>query len=337
MLDRIKTILLVSIVTLLVWIFAEAESLQRRELHFKVQFVSDAPTDRFIESDSSPDGQNSLKVYFSGSAAALSQAEGFAAASDKNPVKLSIGNPAIPATPGENVVELRDALRNVPQFAGLGLSIERVEPPSLRVRIDNLEARIAHIAVKAGETPLEGVPEAKPATAKLYFPAELASRVGSSPEVFATLRADDIGRLVPGKQEVIPQVRLEPPAALQGVPGVRLEPPAAQVTLTLRARQATTELTGVPVQVRVAPGELSRWEISMPEQDRFIPKVTVSGPADLIDQIKRSELKIVATVSLSFEDLEKGIGQKEITFCDLPSLLKFETDTRLVRVSIKKR
>jgi len=332
MIERIKTITLVSVITLLVWVFAEAESLQRRDVRFTLQFVSEADSERAIQAEDSFRG--SITVGFSGSASAFVPAEEL---SRTGPLTLAIGSSGIPATPGEYVVSLRDALRADPALRKLGLTVDRVEPATVRVRVEAMEVRTARVVVDVGESELEGVPEVRPATVKVYLPAEAAGAAGSTLEVFATLRPEDLSRLLAGRRETVPQVRLELPAALKNKRAARIEPPTAQVTLAIRKRQSSIELTGVPIQVRMAPGELSRWDVTIPEQDRFIPKVTVSGPADYIDQVKRGEIKIAATVNLSFEDLEKGVTQKEVVFSDLPSYLKFETETRLVRVAIKKR
>ncbi len=330
MVDRIKTVILVSVITVLVWVFAEAESLQHRDISVGVQFVTDTPGELAIEAE---DGLR-CKVSLSGNASAIAAADELAHA---GPVVLHAGSPGIPATPGDYIVSLRDALRNDPQLKTLGLSIDRVEPQEAKVRVEAVEMRQARVVVDVGEAELDGVPEVKPAIARLYIPADLAGAIGKTPEVFATLRPEDLARLVAGKRETVPQVRLELPLALKNKKAARIEPQTAQVTLAVRTRQATTELSGVPVQVRMAPGELSRWDIAIPEQDRFIPKVKVSGPADLIEQVKRGEIKVTATVSLSFEDLEKAVTQKEVVFCDLPSPLKFETESRLIHLTVKKR
>jgi hypothetical protein len=331
MFDRIKTILLVSIITLLVWVFAEAESLQRRDVRVELLFVSDAPSERFVEiADEGYRGV--VSVSLSGSATVISESEELTRG---GALRIVVGTPAVPASPGENLIAVREALRTLPQFGAAGLTIDRVEPATLRVRVTPLDVRDARIKVDVGEAELDGVPEARPVNAKVYLPKDQAP---SGPiEVSATLRPEDLNRLVSGRRETVPQVRLELPAALRRLPGARIEPANASVTLAVRSRQATTELSGVPVQVRLAAGELSRWEISIPEQDRFLPKVKVSGPADMIEQVRRGEIKVVAAVSLSFEELERGITQKEVGFGDLPSPLRFESDSRLVRVSIKKR
>lgn len=331
MLDRIKTILLVSIITLLVWVFAEAESLQRREVRLELQFVTNAPSERFVEvADEGYRGM--VSVSLSGSAAAISGSEELTRG---GPLRVTVGTSEVPASSGENLIAVRDALRTLAQFKAGGLTIDRVEPATLRVRVTPLEVRDARIKVEVGEAELDGVPEARPASVKVYVPIDAAP--AGPIDVVATLRPEDLNRLVSGRRETVPQVKLELPAALRRLSGARIEPPSASVTLAVRSRQATTELSGVPVQVRLAAGELSRWDISIPEQDRFLPKVKVSGPADMIEQVKRGEIKVVASVSLSFEELERGITQKEVGFGDLPSPLRFESDSRLVRVSIKRR
>lgn len=334
MIDRVKTITIVTLVTLLVWVFAEAESLQRREIRFDIMFVSDQPGDRAIQVLETPEFRGSVIVGFSGNASSFAAAEALA---QSGPLRLSIGNPAIPATPGENLVVMREALRASTLVRGLGLTVERVEPSGVRVRIDEVVTRDVRLGVNAGDAELEGTPEIKPPTVRLTVPRTLEHELIGLTELRARVRPEDLSRLVAGRRETVPSAPVELPQALRDQRAVRVEPASVSVSLTLRTRQSTIELTGVPVLVRLAPGELGRWDISIPEQDRFLAKVRVSGPADLVEQVKRGELRVAAYISLTFDELERGITQKEVSFADLPGLLRVESESRLVRVSIKRR
>ena len=48
-------------------------------------------------------------------------------------------------------------------------------------------------------------------------------------------------------------------------------------------------------------------------------------------------MPLVATVSLSFEELERSIPSKEAVFCDLPTGLHFDVANKTVRLKIKRR
>ena len=89
--------------------------------------------------------------------------------------------------------------------------------------------------------------------------------------------------------------------------------------------------------VRMAPRELARFDVTLNEADQFLREVKVTGPGDLLDQLARDEFKVVATLSLTYEDLERGITSKEAAFSDMPSNLVFDSPNRLIRITVKKR
>ena len=179
-----RPILLVSIVTLLVWIFAGGrEPALPLSFHFcgPVPFPMRRPT--ALSSRTLP-GQAEQPLRCTSPAAPrdLSQAEGFAAASDKNPVKLSIGNPAIPATPERTWVELRDALRNAAVRGPRPFDRAASEPPSPCPHRQSWGPDRPHRG--QGRLRLEGVLKPSPPPRKLYFPRScLAGRI-LAPEVF---------------------------------------------------------------------------------------------------------------------------------------------------------
>src|SRR5204863_1756520 len=120
-----------------------------------------------------------------------------------------------------------------------------------------------------------------------------------------------LARLTPTRKATLNGVRLVPPPELASIARLRIEPAAVDVALTLRTKTASIKVPSVPVHIRIAPGELSKWDIEIPEQDRFLTDVTVSGPSELVKQIQDKTVPLVATVSLSFEELERNISAKD--------------------------
>ncbi|MDX2117348.1 MAG: hypothetical protein SFY96_04105 [Planctomycetota bacterium] len=332
----IKNILLVTIITALVWIFAESETLRTSDVRLELQLIADATGQRIARPQDEAGWSSGVTLELSGAAGRMDNIQALAL----RPVRLAPGQAGIPAEPGEYTIDLRQTLAAIPDLTGRGISITRCEPASIRIRVDEIVSREFKIVV-AANAELEGPPEVRPAAAVMTMPRHVADAIPAGATLTARIDADTLARLVPGRREVISNVRLELSDARPGThpdaAATRLEPATAQVALTLRARSATTELASVPVQVRVAPIELARWDITIPEQDRFVSNVRVSGPADLIDQVKRGEIKITATLPLSFEELERGITSKEVIFSDLPSSLKVEADNRSVKLSVKRR
>lgn len=338
--SAIKTILLVTMIAALVWIFAESETLRTTDVRLELQFVADPSGQHIARPADEATWSPNITLELSGAAGRMEGLQSLAT----RPIRLAPGHPGIPEASGDYLIDLQQALRDLPELTGRGISITRCDPATVRIRVDQLVSREFKIVVQANAD-LEGPPEVRPAAAIVTLPKRQADAIPADATISARIDADTLARLVPGRREVLTNVRLTLPEAshADGKPDSKLEtqakidPVSVQVALTLRARSATTELASVPVQLRLAPIELARWDITVPEQDRFIANVRVSGPADLVEQVKRGELKITATVPLSFDELERGIASKDVTFSDLPSALKIEADNRAVRLTVKRR
>jgi hypothetical protein len=89
------------------------------------------------------------------------------------------------------------------------------------------------------------------------------------------------------------------------------------------------------VHIRVAPGQLARWQISIPENDQFLRDVRVTGPSEEIERIRKGELRIIAMVALSSQELQAGITSKAASFSDLPSSLQFLVEDPIVALEIR--
>ena len=81
--------------------------------------------------------------------------------------------------------------------------------------------------------------------------------------------------------------------------------------------------------------EADRWVVSVNPEDHLLESVTVTGPSDLIEQIRSGRLTIFATVVLTLDDRDAKITQKDATFSDLPTPLTFEVPDTTVRLSIR--
>ena len=118
---------------------------------------------------------------------------------------------------------------------------------------------------------------------------------------------------------------------------VRVEPQTADVQFKLRSRTKSITIPSVPVQVRLAPSELNNWTVDIPDEDRFLTDVKVSGPRDLVEQVENGDVQLVAVVSLSFRELEQKIPTKDVSFGDLPSALQIESAKKQIKLTITKR
>jgi hypothetical protein len=335
MLSHLKTALLVTLVTLLIWIFAEAESLTTRTVRAEVAVDTDSDSDLVVEILDGQQWQKRADVVFEGSTAAVAEAE----AALRKPVRLRPGMEGVPTSPGEQTLDLFTALRAWPELRTKGVTIVRVDPPNLRIKVDEIVSREVKVAAEVPGSELDGAPEVKPGTAIVHLPTTEVGLLTPASTVRARVLPELVTKLVPGRRETIPNVVLEPPPELANSRHVRIQPRSAEVSLTLRSRVAIQTLASVPVTVVLAAGEYALWEITVPEEDRFITDVKVSGPVDLIDQVKRGGITVTAQVQLSFEELERGIASKDVIFSSIPPAadLQYKADSTKARLKIKRR
>lgn len=337
---HIKTISIVTIVALLLWAFLEAESLSQGELIAEV-VVQGEPGALLVVDVVEGSGDQTRVVesvvrptlVLEGSAAAISRVR----ATFPRPLRLTPDTPGFPTTPGRHEVALRDLFRNLPELRESGVTVVRVEPPRLTVRVDELVTRTLPIVVEVQGGELEGVAEVSPAQVSVTLPKSEAGRLAEGDAVMLRIEASVMERLVPGRRESLAGQRLALPAPIAGLAHTTMTPSRADVALTVRAREVTVRLASVPVHLRIPPAELSNWEIRVPEADQFISDVAVTGPADQVRGIQSGTVQVVAVVSLSFEELERGIASKEAVFVGLPPSVRADAARRTIRLTITRR
>lgn len=336
MLRRLGVILTTTVITLLAWLFAESESLRGRSVMTDITISAEPTADRVLSVAPGQFWTGRADVSILGATRAIERVERRL----REGVRLEPGMDGVPLDPGVRSILLRDAIRALPEVRDSGVTIGRVEPADVSVEVDTIREAEITVRIDAGDAEFDGPPVAQPPTVRLRAPARELDRLqAQGQEIAAVLRIEPsaLRSLVPGRRETVPRSPLRLPPELAGLPGVKLDPPNAEAIVTLKSRTAQAELASVPVHVRLASSEVGRFDVIVRPDDQFIRNVKVSGPADLVALVRSGELKVAATLALSFEELERGITSKEVVFTDLPSPLRIEADGRLVRFTIRKR
>jgi YbbR domain-containing protein len=339
--NHVKNILLVTLVTVIIWVFAESESLRTVQIPpVDISILPVPNADYTVDvAESAAVHGNVVRVDLSleGPAAALDTVQALL----RQPIVVNPGE-GFSSEKGAHSVSLQDVLRAKLNLAGRGVSIKSVSPESVNVTIDKLVKKTVKIDVEFPPgTELDGPAELKSSTASITLAESDSSKINDNTSVIARIDSAAMSRLNPGRKETITGVRLYAPPELAQVARLKIDPASVDVSLTLRTKTATIKVPSVPVHIRIAPGELSKWDIDIPEQDRFLTDVTVSGPSDAVKQVQDKSLLLVATVPLSFEELEHNIPSKDATIGalvgDLPPGLRFDVANKTVRLKIKKR
>lgn len=331
MIDHLKTLSLVLLVTALIWIWAEAESLSSDRLQPRVELS--ASSDLFLRANQ-PGWSGSVAVRVRGATGALDRARRLMS----EPVRLAAGVGGIPTVPGEYVVDLREALRADAELRRSGITIGEVDPPTLNISIEAIVSRPIRIKPDvrgAGGVPaeLDGAPTLATATAMIRCPKRLAESLPEDAEALAVVDAERVARLRDDAPETVEGVRLVLPEPLAGNPLVVITPDRVSMVLRLKSRAQSWLLPTVPVWISLPPTEGSRWDIEV--LDPFVRNVTVTGPKELIRGMQERAETPLAYVQLTSDDLERRITSKRVVFSTVPSSLKFESSQTTVAIRIR--
>ncbi len=329
----LKTACIVTIVSALIWLYAESESVRTEEFRsVRVNFTVPTGSERAVWLAADRTSAMSINITLEGPTAAIDALRRVLA----TPLELSPGS-GLRAESGVQVVQFREALRRHPSIRRTPVTIVDVSPAEVSVHVDDLVRVPMPVRVELPrEFELSSPAQLSAAQATVVMPASLRDRVGESAFVSAAIERERLERLTRDRLERITDVRLQAPMSIRTEPFVRVEPPDTVVSLTLKGQRVSIVLPTVFVEIQIAPELLRNWIVEIPPEERFLRGVTVTGPADLVAQIERTGL--VAYVRILSEDLERQIQSKEAVFYELPgSALEFQVENRRVSLRIQRR
>ena len=329
-----KTIGLTTIVAVLVWIFAEGESLQPKPVDVSIVFPTDAKSAVVIRPDDR-DFTGTARVRLEATSRALDLAAPVLAAG----VRLSPGAPGVPNEPGEQrIVDLQESIAAMPQLKALGVTVVDVQPRRVVVRVLRMAGREIPVRVELGApVPLDGDPVAVPATVLVRVPEPALANLPEGATATALVSEEEIQRLKSDGPQTVPAL-LRLPAALLGVDPVVVQPESVSVTMRVRRKVEAYKVSSVPVWYSLPPTEdAGKWTVEI--LDKFLTDVTLTGPSDDIARVKTvgpNQVNVKAMVELSSDDLQAGVTSKAVTFPGLPPGLTPTSATTSVRVKITK-
>ncbi len=329
----VRTAISIFIVSALIWLFAEAQSVSEHVVDVRISVLSPAGSGLFvIVDDAAWTGRASVRLQ--GARAAIDEAARVLA----DGVALFVGAPGIAAEPGSQIVDLRSVMMANPPLDRADVTIASVEPRTLELRIDEI-TRIQNVSIRADLPGVQTVGEIQfdPPTATLVLPKRLRDRLGArlnSMTLAATVPQPLLRSLPEGGPHKV-EGRLVLPAEFEDEPGARVEPPSISMTFSVQSTTETMILPSVPVWPMAPPTETNRWIINV--EPILLRDVELSGPSDVMQRIRSGELRVIATVLLSSDELEQRITSKTPIIFGLPDSVNVETRLEPVRLTIEPR
>ena len=303
--DRFGTFAVVTVVAVLIWVWAAMETRDQDSASFRIELVPAAG--QVITPH-----EVTARVQMEGSKLALERAQQLAA---RTGVKLTAGE-ELPSEPGVHLTALLEALEQNDAIFDTGVRLISVDPIDKEIEIDTLvEVTLPVKAVLPG-VELEGVVTVEPAQVVVTLPSRLRERAGDTLQVEARVLQQRLDRLNPGVVSTV-SANLSLSAPLAGEQSVTIEPSRATIEFTVKSRIKETTLPTVRVQIAGPPEDHDEYRIEI--ENPTLADVTIKADGELISQIERNQVVVVAMVHLSQREKERGIDSKAVTcFMALP-------------------
>jgi hypothetical protein len=305
MVKRLQTFILVSIITLFIWLIAEAQSLDTQGQLLQVQLKVAEQSRLVITSGST---NSTVQLELQGSTASL----------DRLLHNLTGTMLLTLETPGEFTIDLQERLSEMPPFKGSGVNIRSVDPDFMeRVVVERL-ITVDDVQVRPTEpngVELRGSPTVSPVTVSVAVPESALGAFQAAKYVNVVLDDLSLASLSPG-----PHTINVPLAISAGVGTTHAVISPSTVALTLDVRDSTETWTPeapLPVQVQLPADLAGEYRITVVD-DRFI-EVTFTGPSQSIERLKQDRARAVPFIALTSDDLARGVTAAAIQFRSLPA------------------
>jgi hypothetical protein len=188
-----------------------------------------------------------------------------------------------------------ESMKVVPQLDEIrkrGLTIVSVRPGSFSVDIDTMVRRPMRIKPEFGELVVEAE-EPKPNTVDVIMPSRMAD------EQAGDTLAIDITRYV---ETSLPDKLQRKTVELQWRQGdpwaklVHFEPATFDIRFRMKDTATQRTLTSVPVSFSATPEVLSRYTLTAVDKTEFLQDITVAGPKQAVENLGKDDICLIVQV-----------------------------------------
>lgn len=309
MAERVRMILIVSIVTAVVWLFAEAESLTTRTESIRIQFVAGEANEGVLRVRVADTFGGTATIELTGSQGGIDAARRMLG----SVVELDPTDLGVPVVDGVYPVDLATVLAASDQLGGTGVKVASTTPARVSVEFTRLETIEVPVIVALNGIDLADEPVVEPEIVRVRIPASLSEQARAGISAIARVPEAQLDGLAEGVliTRTISMVLDDVSRQLRDVELV--SPPRATVRFTVESTASEVDLSSVPVWVVVPPSLSEQWSVEL-ASNQTVVRARVRGPREAIDRIASSETPLIAVVSLDSSDMLGRVGTKEITW-----------------------
>ena len=323
MLEPIIRYSTITLIAFMVWLYAEGATRKQHTVTVNVRFVSPQGQRLLIEP-----AMHSVTATVRCATSQLDQVKKLAL----EPIPIEVTD--IPGRPERNIIV--DQLLTVHERVNrLGITIERVDPDTVPLRIERLELR--QIAIELATPPdLELTSPAVFSTqmAEMELPASAVPQVEGI-KLQARLDANALAGVVPGVL-TDREIDVTLPPSMAALPHVGYLPRRVKVSFTVKKKEDEFVVSLVPVLLNIAPNLAKQYNVEVDQENLLLRDIKVKGPSDVIARIKAGTVKIEALVRLEPEELERKIPSK-LPDLRLPAGVTVESVLPLIKLTVSKR
>lgn len=301
LMDQLGTLVIVTVVTMLVWLYAEdANVVEYTDQSLRLQFVLPEGTEGVLSQEGA-----TVKVDFNSSNGQyqqfLEQTRG-EVITIQLPVDLQQSFDVIP-------LDIRDQLEQS-VFRNLGINLTSVNPERIEVTFDKIIDHTMEIRIVSEPGPIKLAAQefinADDRLLTLRLPASQA-RALENKFAIARIPQSTIADQEKGVSRPI-RVPIELPA---GVPRQAALPADIEVLATVANDRATINIDRLTIQLAYPPSINKRYIVEIDEASRFLTAFELEGPREQIELIKADPgaALVRASVWLNNEEVDKAAAE----------------------------
>lgn len=305
LLEVLETVLVVTVITALIWLYAEGETINTQTRTITIRLVAPMAGQAVSvpEHETSETGEVELEVE-----ATIQASRGNWQRIEeliRREIEVKVSSPNS-STSQVQPINLREAL-NQSALTDVNAFVKEVEPANVSVRVQQLQNVPMGIRIERGNIEIsdDGEPKSDPATVMVTMPAEIAQKVRDQ-DIELIVHLDQLppDKLLEDEQQS-PSVVLRLPPELVGVPFVTLGQDRVNVTFIVRKQTEEIVLSRVQVRLRLSDEITGLYKIKIdPDTQRYLG-VTLRGPSNTIQSIRDDESQslVQASILIKLADL----------------------------------
>ena len=273
--NRISTLLVALVATLLIWTWAADRTREIRILSGSVLLRPADPSRQFID----PAQPQAVTVTLKGSPATINAIQ----TRLEQVLTLTLGADVLGEEPGQRTLNLAALIEASPELRATDASVTSVRPERIDTRVGAMVPVRMPVRAVAPLVTLRGDSEVDPVDVQVLVPEPSA---GAASRESAEAVVDAKGLAEGSSHEVSAPLRM-PESLKLGAAQAVFTPDRVKVKFTVAARGRSFTLPTVRVEVAGAPEDLQGFNVSFGEQGDLLRDVVLSAPGDAMGPSRR--------------------------------------------------